>query len=114
VAGAGYGMATGLSVIILLLVIHGPEGFVHPMLSAIMSKAVPEDAQGELQGGISSIMSIAMLLGTIFFSQLFSHFMKPGGVLVSPDVSYFAAAAILALALVLYLLSQRQRVSAPQ
>ena len=103
VAAAGYGLAANFSVIIILLVIHGPEGFVHPMLTAIMSKAVPEDAQGELQGGISSIMSMAMLFGTVFFAQLFGYFMRPGGIIVSPDVSYFTAAMTLAICLVLFM-----------
>ena len=51
--------------------VHGPEGFVHPMMTAMMSKAVPEDAQGELQGGISAVMNISMLAGTVFFAQVF-------------------------------------------
>ena len=113
VAATGYGFATSFAVVIVLVVIHGPEGFVHPMLSAIMSKAVPEDAQGELQGGISSIISIATLLGTVFFAQLFGYFMQPGGALISPDVSYFVAAAVLALSLVLYIVVQRRTTAAP-
>ncbi len=114
VAATGYGFASSFAVVVMFLVIHGPEGFVHPMLSAIMSKAVPEDAQGELQGGISSIMSIAMLLGTVFFAQLFGYFMQPGGTWISPDVSFFVAAGILALALLLYAVWHRRAKAVPR
>jgi MFS transporter, DHA1 family, tetracycline resistance protein len=99
VAAIGYGFAGGLGMVVFFMLVHGPEGFVHPMLTALMSKAVPDDAQGELQGGISSVMNIAMLAGTVFFSQIFGHFMKPDAVVVSPDIAYFVAAVVLVLAL---------------
>ena len=54
-AAAGYGFAPGLVVVVVLMVVHGPEGFIHPMLTALMSARVPEDAQGELQGGIAAL-----------------------------------------------------------
>jgi DHA1 family tetracycline resistance protein-like MFS transporter len=102
IAAIGYGLAPGLLVVVIFLVIHGPEGFVHPMLTAIMSKAVPENAQGELQGGISSIMSVSMLVGTVFFSQAFAFFMAPGARVVSPDMAFYIAAGLLLLTTVLF------------
>jgi hypothetical protein len=39
---------------------------------------VPENAQGELQGGISAITNMAMLAGTVVFPQIFGHFMAEG------------------------------------
>lgn len=103
IAAVGYGFAPGLLVVIIFLVIHGPEGFVHPMMAAIMSKEVPENAQGELQGGLSSIMSVAMLLGTVFFTQIFAHFMRPDAIIVSPDMAFFVAAGLLVVTLGLFL-----------
>lgn len=103
IAALGYGFAGGLAAVVFLFIIHGPEGFVHPMLTAIMSKAVPEDAQGELQGGLSAVMNIAMLAGTVFFSQIFGYFTGPSAPFFSPDMAYFTAAALLALVLALYL-----------
>lgn len=111
IAAIGYGLAPGLLVVVIFLVIHGPEGFVHPMLNAVMSKAVPENAQGELQGGISSIMSISMLLGTVFFSQAFAYFMSPGAPVVSSDMAYFIAAGLLLLTTVLFV-SIRKKMAA--
>jgi DHA1 family tetracycline resistance protein-like MFS transporter len=105
VVAVGYGLAGSLTFVLILLVIHGPEGFVHPMLTAMMSKAVPDDAQGELQGGISAVMNIAMLAGTVFFSQIFGFFMRPEAVNPSPDVAFFVAAALLVPTLVLFLMT---------
>ncbi len=102
IAVIGYGFAPGIIAVVVLFVVHGPEGFVHPMLTALMSKAVPENAQGELQGGISSVMAVSMLVGTLFFSQVFAWFMQPNGIVQTPDVAMFAAAGFLALALLIF------------
>lgn len=102
-AAVGYGLAGGLWAVLVLLVIHGPEGFVHPMLTALMSRAVPEDAQGELQGGIAAAMNLAMLAGTIFFTQVFGYFLSPGAPFRSADVAFHSAGAVLALSLLMFL-----------
>jgi DHA1 family tetracycline resistance protein-like MFS transporter len=99
----GYGWVSTLTAVVVLFVFHGPEGFVHPMLTALMSKAVPENAQGELQGGISSVMAIAMLFGTLFFSQVFSWFMKPNAIVQSPNVAMYAGAGVIAVALLMFI-----------
>lgn len=99
----GYGVATGMGMVILFMLVHAPEGFVNPMLTAIMSKAVPEDAQGELQGGISSVMNLAMLCGTVFFAQVFGFFLSPAAPFQSSDMAFFIAAGVICLPLLLFL-----------
>jgi MFS transporter, DHA1 family, tetracycline resistance protein len=100
---AGYGLAGSLLAVVVLMVLHGPEGFVHPMLVAMMSKAVPEDAQGELQGGISAVMNVAMLVGTVLFSQVFGYFMQEARGTPSPNVAFYLAAVLLVATLAMYL-----------
>jgi DHA1 family tetracycline resistance protein-like MFS transporter len=103
VACLGYGLAGGLVAVIALMVVHGPEGFVHPMLTAMLSKAVPEDAQGELQGGLSAVTNLAMLAGTVIFAQIFSIFMAPDAPVQTPDAAFFSAAVMMAGVLILML-----------
>lgn len=100
---AGYGLAGSLLAVVLLMVLHGPEGFVHPMLVAMMSKAVPEDAQGELQGGISAVMNVAMLVGTVLFSQVFGYFMQEARGTPSPNVAFYLASGLLFAVVAMYL-----------
>lgn len=95
--------ATGLPGVIVGLFIHAPEGFVHPMLTAIMSKEVPEDAQGELQGGLSSIMNISMMLGTVFYGTAFQYFVEPNPVLQSASAGFLIAAVLMTCSLLLAL-----------
>jgi len=89
IAMFGYGVVGSLVLVIALMIVHGPEGFVHPMLTAILSQRVPENAQGELQGGISAITNVAMLLGTVFFAQVFGYFMREDAPFQSPNVAFY-------------------------
>ncbi|MCL7465360.1 MFS transporter [Phaeovulum sp. NW3] len=104
-AAVGYGLAGGLWAVLVLLVIHGPEGFVHPMLTALMSRAVPEDAQGALQGGLAAATNLALLAGTVFFAQVFGYFLSPEAPVTSPDIAFFIAAVVLAGALALFVIA---------
>ena len=100
IAALGYGFAGGLTMVIVMLLIHTPEGFIYPMLSALMSRAVPENAQGELQGGVSAVLNVA---GTVFFAQMFGYFMSPDAPFQSPSMGFFIASAGLAMTFGLYL-----------
>lgn len=103
VALVGYGLAPGLLAVMILLVIHAPEGFVHPALTAMMSHEAPEDAQGEIQGGIASLQSIGMLLGTVLFAQVFGWFVEPGAATPAAGAPFFLAAVMLGGTLVYFL-----------
>jgi DHA1 family tetracycline resistance protein-like MFS transporter len=110
----GYGLAPGLLTVLVLLVIHAPEGFVHPALTALMSREAPEDAQGELQGGIASLQSIGLIIGTVLFAQVFGWFMQPNPIIVSPSVAYFLGGGLMVLTLVFFLtLKQTKPVTQP-
>ena len=96
--------------VLIMIVVHTPEGFIHPLLSAEMTKVVPENAQGELQGGISAITNIAMLAGTVFYAQVFGYFMSPAAPFQSPNVAYYLTGAGMALTFGLFLwVSARDR-----
>jgi len=68
-----------------------------------MSHRVPPDAQGELQGGISSLQSLSAILGPPMMTQLFGYFTSPAAPLQLPGAPFFAAALLSALALGLLL-----------
>ena len=103
VAAFGYGLAGGVVAVVVLMLIHTPEGFIYPMLLALMTKQVPENAQGELQGGVSAVLNVAQLAGTVFFAQIFGHFMGPGAPFQSPAMGFFIASAGLAMTFGLFL-----------
>lgn len=104
VALVGYALAPNLLAVMLLLVVHAPEGFIHPALTAMMSRETPEDAQGELQGGLSSLQNIAMLVGTVFYAQVFGYFMRPDAPVVSPNIGYWIGAVAMAAVTIYFML----------
>ncbi|MBL9052827.1 MAG: MFS transporter, partial [Tabrizicola sp.] len=96
-----------LAAVLVLMVLHGPEGFVHPLITSMLTKRVPEDAQGELQGGISAVTNVAMLFGTVFFAWIFGYFWAEGRAWRSTDVAFWVASGFVALSGVLFLMLKR-------
>jgi DHA1 family tetracycline resistance protein-like MFS transporter len=73
------------------------------MLMTMMTKNVPENAQGELQGGVAALLNVSQLAGTVFFSQMFGYFMGPNAPFQSPSMGFFIAAGGLVMTMGLFL-----------
>ncbi len=109
----GFGLVSSTAVVFAVLVVHAIEGFVHPGVAALMSRALPEDAQGTLQGGLAAIQSLSGLVGTLVFTQIFSFFMSSSAPIQSPDIAFFVAGGILGGAcLWLFILASQEKTRA--
>jgi DHA1 family tetracycline resistance protein-like MFS transporter len=75
----------------------GLAALAWPSLNALMSQQVPANAQGELQGGLASLSSLAAVLGPPLMTQLFGRFSDTAAGPYFPGAP-FLAAALLALA----------------
>jgi len=53
-------------------------GIAGPALQSIISGNVPADEQGELQGALTSLLSLTSIAGPPMMTGLFSYFTKPG------------------------------------
>lgn len=106
IAAFGYGLAGSFLAVMVLVVFHAPEGLVNPVLQSMLSRAVPEDGQGELQGGLAAIGNIAMLTGTLVLSQVFGYFMGPAVAHPTPDMAYYVAGVGLGVTALLFRLTQ--------
>lgn len=95
----GFALAPTTLVVVIVLIVNAIEGLAHPMLTALMSKAVPEDTQGALQGGLSALLSLAMLFGSLFYTQVFGYFLSDASPIRSPDIAFYIAAVLMLLAL---------------
>ena len=102
-----YGLAPNLAWVLVLLVLHAPEGLAMPAMIAMMSREVPENAQGEMQGGIASVQNLSMIIGGLFFSQVFGYFMRPDAPIQSPNVAFFVAGILLAFTVLAFFLARR-------
>lgn len=52
-------------------------GITGPALQSIMSNCVPDNEQGELQGGLAGLISITSIIGPPLMTGLFSYFTSP-------------------------------------
>ena len=73
-----------------------------PALQAIMSKRTPENAQGELQGIMTSVSALAMILAPLLMTFVFAAATKPGGEIYLPGAPFLAALALTLVALVIF------------
>ena len=92
----------------LIMVVAGLSGFVLPSLQLMMTGQVPADSQGELQGALSSLNSLASIIGPLMMTQLFFYFTTAGAVWHFPGISFLAIALLTGLALLFFVRTVRQ------
>lgn len=98
-----YGLATQGWMLYALLTVGSLGGLIEPSAQGLLSRAVPADEQGMLQGGLSSLRSITSTLGPLLATSLFSYFISPAAPLEVPGASFFAGAGLLMIALLVAL-----------
>src|SRR5213595_3024807 len=72
-----------------------------PAAQGMMTHRVSEREQGELQGAIQSLRSIAFVIGPFLFSGIFGWFIDPKHSFYIPGAPYYLAAALLFTAMLL-------------
>lgn len=108
VMALAYGVVGSTLGVIVLTLIHAPEELAFPTMNAILSRAAPEDAQGELQGGIAAASNLTMMAGTLFFAQVFSRSLDPARPEATAGIAFMVAAVFIGLALVAFVYLRRR------
>jgi MFS transporter, DHA1 family, tetracycline resistance protein len=70
------------------------QGLVFPSMNSTLSRIVRPDEQGELQGGVSSLMSVAAILGPPMLTQALARFSREGAAVRFPGAAFAVAAAL--------------------
>ena len=74
------------------LIIGAFSGLAAPAINGLLSRNVPDNAQGELQGAVTATNSLTAIIGPLAATQLFSYFTSsPNAPGYFPGVSFFAA-----------------------
>ena len=111
VAGALSGIAAYLTYafavegwqLYLGVVVGGLSGMVYQSLQGLMSRQVGPSEQGELQGTIASISSVAQIVGPVAMTQAFAHFAARDAVPYLPGAPYVLAAGLSVAMLAVFL-----------
>lgn len=80
---------------------------VAPALQSVMSQRAADNQQGELQGVMSSINAIGMIVAPLLFTQVFWQFTAPTTPIWLPGAPFMAAAVLMAVAGAIYAMGLR-------
>ncbi len=85
-------------------------GINGPAMQSIMTAGVPANAQGELQGTITSVMSITAIIGPLMMAGIFRHFTKVSDIYF-PGAAFVAGAVLVFIALIVAYFSLEHRLN---
>ena len=94
--------------IYLLIIISAFSGFVVPSLLAMMTGKIQANVQGELQGALSCLNSLALILGPMTMLHIFASFTGANNDWYFPGAPFIATAAVTGMSLVVFLLVLRR------
>ncbi|MBL7694557.1 MAG: TCR/Tet family MFS transporter [Ferruginibacter sp.] len=91
-----FGLATESWMMFVFLVPYCLGGIAQPALQAVVAGRVPPNAQGELQGAITSIMSLSAIVGPFVMNNLFFYFTHDKAPVYLPGAPFFLGSILMA------------------
>jgi DHA1 family tetracycline resistance protein-like MFS transporter len=89
-----FAIATKGWMMFLFVVPFALGGFAGPALQSIITSAVPANEQGELQGALTSLISLTSIFGPLLMTNLFSYFSRPSAPLYFPGAPFMMGAIL--------------------
>ncbi|HRA03141.1 TCR/Tet family MFS transporter [Thermomonas sp.] len=93
-----YGLAGSGWMFMLGLPISALWAIAAPATQALITRQVPADAQGRIQGALSSLVSLAGIFAPAVFAGAFGFFIGPHAPVRLPGIAFLIAAVMLAFA----------------
>ncbi|HEV8480128.1 MAG TPA: TCR/Tet family MFS transporter [Candidatus Eisenbacteria bacterium] len=90
----GFGLATQGWMMFAWLVTWLFGALVMPSTNALLTHRVPPDAQGELQGAVACLISLASITGPVLMTQIFGYFTSPSAPVYLPGASFLFSATL--------------------
>jgi DHA1 family tetracycline resistance protein-like MFS transporter len=85
-------------------------GIAGPSLQATLAGHVPPNEQGELQGALTSLMSLTTIIGPLIMNNLFKYFTTQKAPFYFPGVSFLLGAVFMLLGVVIaYSVLQKEK-----
>ncbi|HTF19731.1 MAG TPA: TCR/Tet family MFS transporter [Chryseolinea sp.] len=89
-----YALATQTWMMFTFTAVYCMGGIAGPALQGIISTQVPPNEQGELQGGLTSLMSATSIFGPLLMTTTFAIFTKPGASVYLPGAPMLLGAVL--------------------
>ncbi|WP_052726367.1 TCR/Tet family MFS transporter [Devosia epidermidihirudinis] len=103
VAFVGVAFTSEVFYLYVFIMVGAVSGLAAPAINGVLSRQVPDNAQGELQGAVNAANSLATIIGPLVATQIFSYFTSaPASPGYFPGAPFLAAAICVTLALVIF------------
>lgn len=103
------GMLTNGTVLLALTPIAAVGALVAPAITGIMSQKASDDQQGELQGVLSSINAIGMIVSPLIMTQAFFMFTRADAPIYLPGMPFIVSMLMMVIAFAIFIFSYASR-----
>lgn len=107
----GYGFVSEVWAFYVIMAFGSFAGIGGPAMQSICSRLVPANSQGELQGAMSSLQSLSMVIGPLTLPHVFHYFTTDTAPVYLPGAAFLVAAVLTVLALFVGLSSRGKDVT---
>lgn len=107
------GLVSNENTLLVLIPLAALGAVGETALKAIASQSVEEDSQGALQGALSSLTAISMIITPPVMSSIFTQFIKPGSIVYLPGAPFILSAILLFCALLIFIRIYSRKRSCP-
>jgi len=95
-------VVTNGTVALILTPISALGAVVSPALQGIMSRMVDDNAQGELQGVLTSVHALAMIVSPLMMASVFSFFTREDAPLYLPGAPFMVSMGLIVIGVVVF------------
>jgi DHA1 family tetracycline resistance protein-like MFS transporter len=108
-----FAFATEGWMMFLFLIPYCLGGIAGPALQSTMAAHVPRNEQGELQGALTSLMSLTSIIGPLIMNNLFHYFTTSAAPFYFPGISFLLGASFMLISiLIAWRMFSRERMAA--
>ena len=103
IAFAGLAFSTDVYQLYMFIAVGTISGLAPPAINGVLSRQVPDNSQGELQGAVNAASSLATIIGPLAATQIFSYYTSaPESGHYFPGAPFIASGGAVLVALILF------------
>lgn len=93
-----FGLATSSWMLFAISIIYVLAGIGGPAIQSAVSNEIPDNEQGQIQGGLACTISLTAIIGPPTMTSLFSYFTKENNPIYLPEAPFYLGGALVIIA----------------